>query len=79
MTEHDVLDRLEKLLGESRTEFFADLAYINALRNAAPALIRLARLAERIDKELLLDEECYDKGISRELHAAIKALGEVAL
>ena len=51
-----------------------DTDLIVALRNAAPALIRLARLAVELDID-----ESYLEDVHADRDAAIKALGEVRL
>ena len=84
MEANEVLDRLAALLDAATPfpepdakadDFYRDpvgCAYV-AIRNAAPALIRLARAAE-----ILADDPRYEYG-RVEFNDAIKALGEVRL
>lgn len=85
-TEHDVLDRLERMLEDGAKEGgIAYLAAGHALRDAAPALIRLARgamemvgCAERAEKGEDISQAQVD-AMGAEIEAAAKALAEVRL
>ncbi len=66
--------------GSSRIEFRPeDRAAIVAIRNAAPALIRLARLCVKSRDVHQTATEAEWAAMTEEAHACIKALGEVRL